>query len=389
MRGKIAVALFTDNDFGKVTGVTTALSAVLAYAPPDIQPRVFTAADIDCDQPGYLALQSIGLGIPFYREMKMYVPRWRHYLQHAQRHRTAVVHLTTPGPLGLTALWIARHMRLPIIGSFHTDLAAYSRILSGSTQLGYWMEQYMRWMYGQCERVLVPSESSRELLPWAKTLPNRIEVWPRGVDTTLFSPGKRSEALRRHWGVSEYRPAVLYVGRLSREKGLGLLPALQAALQARGFDHRLILAGDGPFRGELAARCTDAVFTGVLGRHAVAEVFASADVFVFPSRTDTAGNVVLEAQASGLPVLVSGAGGPHENMLPGRSGIICESDAPTEWAEALVRMLASTKTRQALGRAARDYALSKRWQVALEPLYRSYRELASFGRDIERRNGAA
>jgi glycosyltransferase involved in cell wall biosynthesis len=388
MTAPTRVAIFTDNDFGKVTGVTTTLQAVLAHAPSDIQPRIFTAADVGCDRPDYLALASTGLGIPFYREMKMYVPQLRSYLGHVRAHETSILHLTTPGPLGLAALWIAGRTGLPMVGSFHTDLAAYSRILSGSPRLGYWLQQYMRWMYGHCERVLVPSHATGVLLASARMRTERIAIWPRGVDTNLFSPAKRSTSLRDRWGASDERPALLYVGRLSREKGLDMLPDIQAGLRAKGVAHRLIVAGDGPLRDELERRCDDAIFTGALGRDAIAEVFASADAFVFPSRTDTAGNVVLEAQASGLPVLVSSAGGPRENMRDGRTGVVCRDDAPATWVDA-VRLVLQRDARPSMRGAAREYALTRRWQTALEPLYRSYRDVAGQGADLERRIGAA
>lgn len=369
------VAVFTDNDFDKINGVTTTLKAVLQYAPADIQARIYTAAALGSDQPDYLAYRSFGVGIPFYREMKMYVPHWRRYLDRVVRDQVDVIHLTTPGPLGLVALWVAAQASLPLIGSFHTDLSAYTRLLSGSEQLGALMREYMRWMYGRCEHVLVPSEATRELMHEARLPGDRLRVWPRGVDTALFAPAKRSAQLREEWRVSEGRPALLYVGRLSREKGLALLPLLQDALRARGLNHQLIVAGEGPMERELAELCHDPIFTGPLSRDDVAKVFASADVFVFPSETDTAGNVVLEAQSSGLPVVVSDQGGPKENLSPGLSGVICPGRSPHVWAEAIAPLLASPDLRAAAAAHAREYAQSRRWDAALAPLYDTYREL--------------
>jgi glycosyltransferase involved in cell wall biosynthesis len=136
------------------------------------------------------------------------------------------------------------------------------------------------------------------------------------------------------------------------------------------------VAGDGPYRQELADPCPEAICTGTLGRAAVAEAFASADVFVFPSRTDTAGNVVLEAQASGLPVVVSDAGGPRENMMPGVSGLICKGTDPNHWANAVAMLLRHPDQRRAMGVAARQYALGRRWDRALEPLFDTYRRVS-------------
>lgn len=371
------VAVFTDNDFDKVNGVTTTLTAVLRHAPEGIKARIYTAAALGADHPDYFALPSFGVGIPFYSEMKMYLPHWRQYLERVQRDGVDVIHLTTPGPLGLVALWVAAQAALPLVGSFHTDLSAYTRLLSGSDRLGALMREYMRWMYGHCRQVLVPSESTRELMVAAKCPADRIRIWSRGVDTQLFSPDRRSHELRDSWRVSDRRPALLYVGRLSKEKGLALLPHLQSALRARSFDHRLIIAGDGPLRRQLAEQCPDAVITGLLGREEVASVFASADVFVFPSETDTAGNVVLEAQASGLPVVVSSSGGPREQMRPGVTGAVCSSQDAATWADAIAHVCHPPSYAEA-STAAREYALSRRWDLALAPLFDAYREIADW-----------
>jgi glycosyltransferase involved in cell wall biosynthesis len=372
----VNVAIFTDNDFDKVNGVTTTLSAVLRYAPPGMNLRIYTAAVLPVDAPNYLALESLGVPIPFYSEMHMYLPRLRSYVTHARKDNVDVIHLTTPGPIGLAAMYAARQLRLPMVGSFHTDLAAYAMKLSGSARLGALMREYLRWPYGKCARVLVPSEDTRRLLIGAKGDPRRIEIWTRGVDTALFAPHKRSARLRESWHVSDRRPALLYVGRVSREKGLHLLPQIQSRLHTLGVEHRFVIAGQGPMLRQLRQQMPDAVFTGVLSRDAVAEAFASSDLFVFPSRTDTAGNVVLEAQASGLPVLVTDTGGPQENMVNGATGLVCTDDDPLRWAQATVQVLRGGR-REQMAESARKYALSRRWEIALQPLYRSYRDVCT------------
>ena len=380
------VAIFTDNDFDKVNGVTTTLKAVLRHAPEGIEPRVYTASDVAADNREYLALQSVGVPIPFYTEMKMYVPRVGAYIRLAREDRAEVVHLTTPGPIGLAAMRVARVLDLPMVGSFHTDLAAYTRILSGSRLLESLVRECMRWPYGRCARVLVPSEDARRLLAdrqerrAAITDDRRIAIWKRGVDCEEFRPSRRSDDLRRNWRVSRAVPAILYVGRVSREKGLGLLPHIQECLRQSRIPHRFIVVGSGPMLAELKSRMQSTVFTGSLGRKDVAAAFASADVFVFPSRTDTAGNVILEAQASGLPVLVADAGGPKENIVDGSTGEVVPGSEPSLWAAALGRLLGDESRRAAMSRAARSYGEARSWNAALEPLYRTYRELAAESR---------
>lgn len=371
------VAIFTDNDFGKVNGVTTTLKAVLREQPADIHARVYTAADVGVDRDDYLALRSFGVGIPFYRGMKMYLPRFAAFLDQARADRVDVVHYTTPGPVGLAAMYTTWRMGIPMMGSFHTQLAEYTELLSGSKRLGELMRQYQRWPYGKCARVLVPSEATRQLLIATKIKAERIRIWTRGVDTAKFSPAKRSDALRSNWRAKGDTLALLYVGRLSREKGLDAIPALARSLNEVGIAHRFIFAGDGPFRAGLKSACPNAVFMGEVPHDDVPALMASADLFVFPSRTDTLGNVVLEAQASGLPVLVSDEGGPRENMIHGETGFICPGQDTTEMMLNLHRLARDPARRQRMSAAARDYALGRSWSKALEPLYETYREVAA------------
>jgi glycosyltransferase involved in cell wall biosynthesis len=194
------------------------------------------------------------------------------------------------------------------------------------------------------------------------------------VDTTHFTPERRSERLRERWRMSGRDLVLLYVGRVSREKGLGALPEILYRLRALGVPHRMVVAGDGPYRRTLEAQIPDAVFTGRLNRADVADVFASADVFVSPSATDTAGNAVLEAQASGVAVVVSGEGGPREQICPGVTGLVCEGNDPRRWAEAIAHLATHQERRGRMGHAAREFALSRGWCPALAPLYQAYRD---------------
>jgi glycosyltransferase involved in cell wall biosynthesis len=369
------VAIFTDNDFGKVNGVTTTLAAALEHAPDDLNLRVYTCDQAGAETGDYLSLAAFGVGIPFYREMKVYLPPPRKFLRHARTDGIEVVHLTTPGPVGLAAMWVASRLGIPMLGSFHTDLAEYTRILSGSRGLSRFMERYMKWLYGRCEQILAPSDATRDMLIRAGLERSRIDIWRRGVSTVRFDPAKRSATLRDKWGVSDERPAIIYVGRVSKEKGLQMLKLFSSFLQYGGVAHRPIIVGDGPMRAELQADCPDAVFTGTLRQDDVAVAMASADFLLFPSRTDTAGNVVLEAQASGLPVLVSDAGGPRENLRPAESGFICSGF--NDFVRRAGDLLRQPRRRREMSVAARDYALTRRWETALEPLYACYTALGS------------
>ena len=209
------------------------------------------------------------VGLPFCREMRVYLPRLRSLCARMRADRIQLVHLTTPGPMGLAALHAAAALDLPLIGSFHTDFGRYVRILGGSARLERWLRLYMRWLYGRCERILVPSAATGAMLVEDGIEPRRIARWARGVDAEAFSPSRRSEALRRAWGVAggacgaplarlyagrvskalgppphvRGQPplALLYAGRVSKEKGLALLPEAAARLRRAGVAHRWIV----------------------------------------------------------------------------------------------------------------------------------------------------
>jgi glycosyltransferase involved in cell wall biosynthesis len=365
------VAIFTDNDFGKVNGVTTTLRAVQRHAPADIRTRIYTCEDTGVDEDQYFAARAFGVSIPFYRE-KMFLPPLLRFREQVRKDRADLVHFTTPGPVGLAAMYVCSTLGLPMVGSFHTDLAEYARLLSGSDRIGRLMQEYVCWPYGKCRQILVPSAATRETMIRGNINPARIGLWTQGVCTDQFAPGRRSAALRAQWDVSDERPALLYVGRVSKERGLDLLPALSERLKRAQLRHRLIIVGDGPMRDALSDRCAGAVFTGALSHADVAVTMASADLFVFPSRIDTAGNVVLEAQASGLPVLVTDEGGARDNIIDGGTGCVCAD--LRAFTRRVSELVWNPGRRTRMARDARAYAETRQWPAALEPLYRAYRE---------------
>jgi glycosyltransferase involved in cell wall biosynthesis len=316
----------------------------------------------------------VGAGIPWYSQMKIYWPRAAALAKEMRRAGADVVHLTTPGPIGVAARHLAARRRLPMVGSFHTNLGDYASILSGSQALRGAMNAYMRWLYRPCRTVLAPSAATASALAAGGYRRERLGVWSRGVDTARFAPGRRSAMLRQEWGADDRRPVVLYAGRVSREKGLDLLPPVLTLLAGRGLTPTLVIAGDGPMLPELRQRLPRAVTLGEIGHARMGEVMASSDVMLFPSATDTFGNVVLEAQSAGLPVVVSDAGGPREAMLSGRTGLVCRAGDAAAFADALSILLVDAARRRRMAREARAFAETRDWKVALEPLFRAWRE---------------
>ena len=263
------------------------------------------------------------LAMPHYEEFVVGAPSLLDVLDYLFDADVAAVHASTPGPMGVTALIAARILRLPIAATFHTDIPSYARILTGrrSAQAAVWA--YTLAFYRLVDEVLVPSAHTRRQLIRHGVSPRRIASLPRWVDTDLFCPTRRDLGLWRRYGVG---PAtkLLYAGRVSREKNMEVLATMFEQLVAAGYGAHLIVAGDGPSRAAMEKRLAGlpVTFLGFLSQDELAGVYASSDLFVFPSATDTFGNVVLEAQSSGLPVVVSDQGGPAELMQHGETGIV-------------------------------------------------------------------
>ncbi len=300
-----------------------------------------------------------GFALPRYRDLSMNAPALLEVLQFLEEQRFTAVHLSTPGPVGVVGLLAARLLHLPVAGTYHTDIPRYTRSLGGTRVLEAVAWRYMTWFYGQLDQVMVPSAGTRRELVAHGIPADKIRSLPRWVDTDQFTPVRRdlgmwdSDALRG-------RLKLLHAGRVSREKNLALLAAAFKRLCVSGFRADLVVAGDGPFRRELQASLQGypVVFLGFLDQDRLADVYASSDIFVFPSATDTFGNVVLEAQASGLPVIVSDKGGPAELMVPGETGLRVPADDLAGLVEALHILLGDPAAIAQMGLAAREFAVA-------------------------------
>ena len=308
--------------------------------------------------PGAVRFPAMGqLNLGVYQGLALRMPDVDGVFRHFARHTPRAVHLSTPGPMGLLGLIAAKRAGLPVFGTFHTDFPAYAAQLTDNPQLEITAWRFMRWFYGQMERVAAPSRDIRLKLIHQGLAPERVVVVGRGVPTDRFSPVYRDAALRASWGAG-IRHWLLYVGRLSREKNLPCLAEAMRLLAARRPDVGLVVVGEGPYRQafEQATRGLPVVFTGLQAGEALSRHYASADLFVFPSRTDTLGVVLLEAQASGLPVLVSADGGPKDCILPRRTGFVVQPMNPTLLARQAEAVLADEEARQFMGREAQRWA---------------------------------
>ncbi len=312
------------------------------------------------DASGELEQQLVrGIGIPRYAGLKFGLPARNALIRMWSLQRPDLVHVATEGPLGWSAISAARRLRLPVTSDFHTNFDHYSSHYG----LG-WLRQpvsaYLKRFHNRCLATYVPSQDLARQLRNAGY--HGIEVIARGVDCGLYAPQRRDPALRSDWGVGEDGLAVLNVGRIAPEKNLEL--ALQAfdAIRQRQPAARLILVGDGPARAGLQARRPDVIFAGMRRGEALAAHYASADMFLFPSETETFGNVTLEAMASGLPVVAFDYAAAAELFGAGASGLPVPPGDAKAFVTLAAELAADGPQRARLAQAARARAEAMDWE---------------------------
>ncbi len=309
-----------------------------------------------------------------YPDIAWTVPHLPALLRFLEDEDIDLVQCSTPGPVGLAALAAARLAGLPGIGQFHTDVPEYALRLTGDPTAAALVGSLVGWFYRSVDRVLAPSAWVTERLATLGVPDDRVVRVPRGIDLARFSPSHRRDDAFARWGVTG--PVLLYVGRLSREKNLTAILAGFAAASAEVPHATLVIVGDGPARAELArnapARC---VFTGTIIGDELATLYASADAFVFLSETETFGNVVVEAQASGLPAVVAERGAASELVIDGTTGATVDPRDPDLVRRALVRLLRDPELRRRQGKAAVAHARSYDVATALRGTFRCYGRL--------------
>ena len=256
--------------------------------------------------------------------------------------------------MGLAGLFIARLLDLPIDGTYHTSLPQYAQYLTEDSTIEELMWRYILWFYNQMNTIYSPSASTAAELSDRGLNPEKICTFPRGVDLYRFNPAKRNGYLETHYNAPTGLK-LLYVGRVSKEKNLQMLVRSFITISESRPDVHMVVVGDGPYLEEMRQALAEysCIFTGYLDGEDLAAVYASSDLFVFPSTTDTFGNVVLEAQASGIPVIVTDAGGPQENMLHGKTGLVVKADDEEGFTQAILSLIDDPVTRRRMSQEAR------------------------------------
>ncbi|WP_295541624.1 glycosyltransferase family 1 protein [uncultured Thiohalocapsa sp.] len=299
-----------------------------------------------------------GLPIPGYRGLRFGLPVYWRLRQLWLRRRPEVLYVATQGPLGHAALQAALQSSIPVITGFHTQFHQYSRHY-GLGLLTQPIVNTLKSFHNRSDATLVPTTALRSQLRDAGF--RNVHLFSRGVDTGLFDPVRRSHALRREWGCGADDVVALYVGRIAAEKNIGLALDTMDALTARIGNIRCVLVGDGPGRARLARSHPGYRFVGARTDEALATHYASGDLFLFPSLTETFGNVVTEAMASGLTVSAFDYAAAHEHIRHGTNGLLTPCGDETAFMDQALTAAAAPAQLRAMGRAARQTAESLSW----------------------------
>lgn len=372
----LRVALVTGSYNYIRDGVALTLNRLVAYLlSKGVETLIFTpvARKPALEHAGEI-VPAPSVAIPFRPEYRIALGLTGHARARLTAFRPDIVHLATPDILGHQALRLAKASGWPTVASYHTRYDTYLKYYG----LGFLQpaaKAAERRFYGACDEVFVPSPSMAETLEGEGVEAN-FHLWTRGVDTQQFQPGRRSEAWRAARGAAPGDVLVAFVSRLVREKRLDDFVAAVRGLQAAGIPARALVVGDGPERAALERALPGGLFEGFLVGDDLATAYASADIFVFPSDTETFGSVTLEAMASGLPTVCADATGSRSLVDPGVTGYLAPVGDVDAMVAGALRLAREPILRRAMGEAARARSLRFSWDEAMAGALARYRVLA-------------
>jgi glycosyltransferase involved in cell wall biosynthesis len=372
------IAYFTDTYYPQINGVTKTLEKLRCYLRDNyIEYMFFTPEypekqeDMGCINDNKIK-RFKSISFPLYPECRITFPIYQNLCRIADEFKPDLVHLITPFGMGLTGLKYARDRDIPIVSSYHTNFDSYLKYYKLEyLENIYW--SLLKWFHSHTVFNFCPSHDT------LKVMQNKgiedIKIWARGIDTEKFNPDFKSQAIRRKLGASN-KVVFLYVGRLAVEKDLDvLLESIKRVETLRPGKSMFVFTGDGPYASIIMKEsCGNIVCTGYLKNEKLREMYASCDVFAFPSGTETFGNVIIEAMSSGLPVIAVNSGGVMENMLHEYNGLVCEPGNVGSFTEALIKFIDDRSLITKLGSNARKYSLTLTWDSVFSKLVADYYE---------------
>ncbi len=376
---ELRVAIFTGNYNHIRDGVSLTLNRLVGFLEEEGIPVIIfgpTADEPAFEHNGeFIPVPSVPMpGRPEYRVTVGFPDSAQNRLREFE---PTLIHIATPDLLGFRAMRWAQTNDVQIVSSYHTHFTSYLKYynLEMLELLGW---KYLAWFYSQCKHVYVPSPSMADELN-EKGIDNGIRIWARGVYTDDFHPDKRDMEWRRSIGYDDDDKIVTFVSRLVWEKDLQTFVDVAKKL---GDEIRPMVVGDGPARKELEAMLPDAHFTGFITGEDLYKAYASSDIFLFPSDTETFGNVTLEAMASGLPCVVADATGSRSLVESGVNGYLAPPRATKEFASCVRKIANDDQLREKMGHAARQKALAYSWENVNRTLLENYKEALDSPRPV-------
>lgn len=370
------IAIFTDTFYPEINGVARTLKRFTDYLDEqNISFQVFAPKTISNEYVTDHIHRFESLSFFLYPECRLALPNLLQIKEELQNFSPDLIHVATPFNMGLCGVYYAKKLNIPLVGSYHTDFDHYLHYYDLQF-LSKLVWKYMNWFHSPFQKIFVPSNTTRQQLQHRNF--RNLEIWPRGVDCHLFHPHYEKKAVREKYTISK-KYLLSYVGRLAPEKDVDTLLAVTQSIPPEiNKDIQWLWVGDGPLREELESKAPDNVtFTGFLKGEELAEIYCASDLFVFPSPTETFGNVALEALASGTPVIGANSGGVKNIIHTEVTGLLCESGKAQEFINAIIHLLSRDSLRWQMGMEGRKYALSQRWDLIFDDLLAQYDSVMS------------
>lgn len=381
---KIKIAFFADILKDNQDGVTNTIFQIAHNIDPDRFDYLFITSKPPKDRRRFPfpVITIPGIAFPLYKDYPIAIPWFNNTLKAAlNQYEPDILHFATPFTLGLWALYYGRKKGIPVVTTYHTHFVSYIeyyfRLLYGLSRIPELLtKRYMAWFYNRCAMALVPTQNILdELLDWGIDK-NRLTLWGRGIDTKIFNPEFRDQAFIDTFA-EPGKKRVLFVSRLVWEKEIETIIRIHQIFRSRRPDITMVITGDGPARMQMQKRMPEAVFTGKLIGLELSKTYASCDVFLFPSVTETFGNVVLEAMASGLIPVVAAKGGPMGIIQDGVTGYLAKPKDSVDFCQKIEKVIDQPSLAAQMRDAAIKHAQSQNWLQLVLQLSAVYAQQAS------------
>ncbi|MFT8323372.1 MAG: glycosyltransferase family 1 protein [Bacillus sp. (in: firmicutes)] len=368
------IAIFTDTFTPQINGVAKTLDRLTSYFDRKrISYTVFAPINVNDENTNNHVQKLKSIPFAVYPECRLAVPN-HHLIKKKLLHfQPDLIHVATPFTMGLLGKYYANKFNIPLVGSYHTDFDAYLTYYKMEF-LSPILWNYLRWFHNSLQKTFVPSHETLKQLE--KRQFQHLSIWSRGVDCDLFHPVEHPNDIRRKYSITA-KHLICFAGRLAPEKDIDTLQSIIGMVNDKyGTSIQWLIAGDGPLAKDMKSSAAKNVqFTGYLTPDQLAEVYAASDLMVFPSSTETFGNVVLESMACGTPVIGANAGGVKNIITDNLNGKLCTPKCAREFADALFTLLKDSTIRHEMSQSARSYALSQSWDRIFAQLLNDYTEL--------------